>query len=309
MECEVMKLMILIGAVSRRVFCLRTSVIFCVFALLCSAYAEEPPRRIVSTAPNLTEILFELGLGKCVVGVSDFCNYPEEAKRKPKIGGFVDTSIEAILALRPDLVVLLESHAQGIRQLQSLNVPLLVVRDQSLADIQDAIEKIGSRCGAVEAARKILSRIEQHGSRGVTAATADASLAPRVLVCFGRLEQTGKPVSFYAGARGSLYDELVRLAGGRSAIVSSAPLYPQLSIEGIYATDPDIVIELTGAGDPGLSGNLTGDLSPLKPLRAVRNGHWHVVEGEWAVRPGPRIFQLIEPLKKAVSQWMDGGSK
>ncbi len=272
--------------------------------LMCShvCAVEDPPKRIVSTAPNLTEILFALGLGERVVGVSDFCDYPEEARSKPRIGGFVDTSIEAIVALRPDLVILLKSNGESIRQLKSLGVPTLEVRDESLADIRDAIESIGKRCAAVEAARSLIEHLDV-----LTGARKDGSGAgspfPRVLVCFGRIEQGGKPVSFYAGASGSLYDELTKLAGGQTAIAQTLPLYPLVSIEGLYTIDPDVVIELTGAGDPGTRGSLTGDLSPLTSLRAVKGGHWHLVEGEWAVRPGPRIFQLVEPIAAAVAKW------
>lgn len=284
-----------------------TSLLATVLVVLASAQGsravesdpERSPHRIVSTAPNLTEILFGLGLGDRIIGVSDFCTYPEEARRKPKIGGFVDTSIEAIVALKPDLVVLLESNGDSIRKLDALHVPTLVVRDESLADIREAVRRIGERCGAQAAAQRLLTEWDAL----VQAVPPREGAIPRVLVCFGRIESGGQPSSFYVGAVGSLYDELVALAGGQTAVPKGTTLYPQVSVEGMYAIDPDLVIELTGAGDPGFRGRLTGDLGALSALRAVREGHWRVVEGEWAVRPGPRILQLVEPIAREIQAW------
>ncbi|HEY8150601.1 MAG TPA: helical backbone metal receptor, partial [Vicinamibacteria bacterium] len=123
--------------------------------------AEGFPQRIVSTAPSLTETLFSLGVGDRVVGVTTWCRYPEEARSRPKIGGYSTPSMEAILALRPDLVVLAaEARSDVGRRLAELHVPTMAARLDSLRSIEDSIRQIALRLGVPERGEALATRIE-----------------------------------------------------------------------------------------------------------------------------------------------------
>lgn len=269
--------------------------------------ADEPPSRIVSTAPNLTEILFALGLGDRVVAVSDFCDFPPEAAALPRVGGFVDLSFEALVAARPDIVVLLESHAGVARRIDRLGIRTVLVNDESLDDILAAIRTIGVACGADARADALIERmrgrIDGIRERGREAA---GGARPRVLLCFGRNTRGGELSSVYAATEDSLFGELVLLAGGRPVPEDAAILYPQLSVEGIHALDPDIVVELSGSGDPAFAREIAPPGGVLESLGAVRRGQWHLVTGEWAVRPGPRILRLAGELSDLLGAWREG---
>src|SRR5882672_5930029 len=123
-----------------------------------------PPMRIVSLAPGVTEILFALGAGGAVVGVSQYCDYPPAATRLPKVGTFLTPNVEAIAALRPDLIIGpgLSSSRREVRTLEAMGYPTMTVDDNSLDRIEQSIALIGARTGAPEAARRLLSEIQAH---------------------------------------------------------------------------------------------------------------------------------------------------
>ncbi|UCH42937.1 MAG: ABC transporter substrate-binding protein, partial [Dehalococcoidales bacterium] len=116
---------------------------------------EEAPQRIVSHVPPITEILFALELDERVVGVSDFCDYPEEAKSKPSVGNYYNPSIESIVALDPDLV-LTDGHSESIQQLDNLGINYLVIDPKDIDDIFEDIELIGDVIGIADRARQLI---------------------------------------------------------------------------------------------------------------------------------------------------------
>ncbi len=120
--------------------------------------AAAPPMRIVSLAPGVTETLFALGEGGAVVGVSQYCDYPSAATLLPKVGTFLTPNVEAIAALRPDLIIGpgLSSSRREVRTLEAMGYPTMTVDDNSLDGIEQSIALIGARTGAQEAARRLL---------------------------------------------------------------------------------------------------------------------------------------------------------
>lgn len=255
--------------------------------------------RIVSLSPNLTEILFELGLGARVVGVTRFCDYPPGAARLPRVGGFFDASIEAIVFLAPDLVVLLPAHERVRDALEEVGIGCLEVGNETIGDILASISLIGARCGVSENAAAMRAELERRlvAVRELTAGVE----SPAVLVVVSR-DYLAAPAGVWAAGRGTFYDELLEAAGGRNVLVSGAPAYPQLSREGLLRLDPDVIIEIVADADKrGLSPDgIAGDWRALARLRAVAAGRVIVITRDHAAVPGPRFVQLLDEFVAAL---------
>jgi iron complex transport system substrate-binding protein len=258
----------------------------------------EVPKRIVSMAPSVTEVLYALELGPRTVGVTRFCDYPPEAKAKPKVGGFLDPNYEAIVALKPDLVVILTSHKNAVEHLKRLRLKTLVVRQECLADIDKSIVTIGEACGKQEEAKALLTDLRKR-IQNVRTKIAGRQ-APNVLVCVGRDLDGASLGSFYAAGRQNFYDEILTVVGATNVCASERIAYPQLSKEGLIRLDPDVILDVVGPPKKG-----TRDVEALRKqwlsirqVKAVKNGRVHVIVGTRAMRPGPRYALFLEDVAR-----------
>jgi len=225
--------------------------------------AGPPPLRIISTAPSVTELLYALGLGDRVVGVTTFCHYPPEVREKPKIGTYMYPNLETMLELRPDLVVILKEHTGLGERLRKVGLNVLELQHNSLAGIYESLRVLGKRAAVEAAAEKtvasIQSALEGIGSR--------AGNLPRRSVMFivGRTPGTIRDLMIVG--RGSFLNELIAIAGGRNLFSDSAAFYPKIGLEELYAGRPEVIIDMGDMSDtdqvteehkrsgrPGLSG-------------------------------------------------------
>jgi iron complex transport system substrate-binding protein len=257
-----------------------------------------PPARIVSMAPSTTEILFALGLGDKVIGVTRYCDYPEAAKNIAKVGGYVDPSYEAILALKPDMVILLTSHQDAERELTKLKIPTLTIPHETVSGIHEAIRRIGAACGVEEKAAAILDSLEQR-TEAVRKAVKDRP-KPRVLVCIGRDTESGQLVGMYFAGQNGFYDEIIEMAGGVNAYQDATVAYPQLSAEGVVQLNPDVIVDLASHINPEgkTATQIAAQWDALRSVSAVRDKRIHVVVGNHALRPGPRYAEFLEELAR-----------
>ena len=145
---------------------------------------DGPPRRIVSMAPSITETLFALGLGDRVVGTTSYCNHPPEAREKPRIGGFHDPNFEAVVALRPDLVVTLVEQQSARDALAILGIPVATVSHQTIDGILESIPALGDACGVQPRAEALAGELRARLAR-IARRTAGLR-RPRVLIVVGR---------------------------------------------------------------------------------------------------------------------------
>jgi iron complex transport system substrate-binding protein len=260
---------------------------------------KAPYHRIVSLSPNLTEILFAVGLGDRVVGVTRFCEYPPEAARLPRVGGYFDTNIEAVVALEPDLVVMLPVHESARSVLGRLDIECLTVGNETIQEILSSITAIGDRCGAADSATAVRARIERR-IETIRRLTADRR-RPSVLVVVSR-EYGSSLAGLCAAARGTFYDELVDAAGGRNVMDSPVPAYPELSLEGLLHLDPDVIIEIVPAAEARRLDmeSLMAGWRNSPGLRAVRDGRVTLLTGRYAAIPGPRLPLLLEEMTAAI---------
>ena len=219
----------------------------CVYAIALAAPAgAAAPMRIVSLAPSVTETLFALGAGREVVGVSQYCDYPPQARALPRVGTFLTPNLEAIIALRPTLVVGLElsSDVRQIRALNSMGYPVLLVSDDSLQQIETSIETVGARIDRQDEAHRLVAHIRME-----IAAVRErlANVKPeRALMLVGH-----QPI--VAVGAGTYLDELMRLARADNIVRDAGEQWPHLSMEFIIAMRPQVILDGSMGTDPSAS--------------------------------------------------------
>lgn len=260
--------------------------------LLCAAVPAAPPQRIVSTAPSLTEVLFALGLGPRVVGVTEFCRYPAEAARKPKIGTFLEPDFERILAQRPDLVLVVRNPVRLAERLSQLGLRTAEIPQDTVAEILASIVAVGRLAGAEPRARELAASIE----RGLADVRRRAEKLPRKRVLFLVGRSPGTLQGMVGVGPGTFVDELILMAGGVNVLAGSPMAYPRVSVEQILAADPDVILDMGDfahhEGKPlEAPEQFRAVWAPYRALRAVRENQVRQVAGEALIRPGPRVAE------------------
>jgi len=250
------------------------------------------PQRIVSTAPSVTEVLFDLGLGDRVVGVSTFCRYPPEAARLPKVGTFVNPNIEPILALKPDLVIIIKNPIRLAEKLESMQVRTLEVDQDTLAGIEDSIRKIGEAAGVADRAaalnRDIREKLDDIRRR--------VAGRPKRKIVFLVGRSPGELQGMVAVGRASYLTELMELAGGVNAFADAPGAYPKVSLEEMLARDPGVIVDMGEMADTaGVTDAQKLAVERLwgryPALSAVRASEVHAVADDIFVVPGPRVVE------------------
>lgn len=274
----------------------RAAVPLLAFALLsgCRPAARDDAgggaRRIVSTAPSVTEMLFALGLGDRVVGVSTFCHYPAEAAKRPKVGTFLNPAVEPILALRPDLVILIKNPTPLAERLGSLNVRVLEVDPTSLVEIETAIRRIGDAAGVPDRAGALIR--DMQAVLDEIRHRVEGREKRRMAFIVGR--SPGELQGMVAVGSGSYLTELIELAGGEN-VFADAPLpYPKVSLEEMLSRNPDVIVDM---GEMAETKGVTEaqkravvELWRRYPaLAAARTGRVFAVADDIFVVPGPRV--------------------
>jgi iron complex transport system substrate-binding protein len=264
------------------------------------AASAAPPQRIVSLAPSVTEVLFALGLGDRVVGVTSFCRYPPEAARLPQVGGYLDLNLEAIVGLEPDLVVLIQAHDAARARLEALGLPTIQVDQGDLDGILRSIDEIAARCGVAARGDQLVAAIR--GRLDAVERRVAGLPRPRTLAVVGREAGSGALATVWVAGTETFYDDVIRLAGGINAAAPSLVAYPEVSREGLLHIDPDVIVDLLADLDErGVAGEAAAaDWQEFSTLRAVRNSRVHLLEHELTVVPGPRVAELVEQMAQAL---------
>jgi ABC-type Fe3+-hydroxamate transport system substrate-binding protein len=259
------------------------------------------PKRIVSTAPSITETLFALGLGNAVVAVSQHCHYPPEAITRPKIGTYINPNVEAILALRPDLVILQEKTGQAAAQLQRVGVATLELQHGTLETVFSAITAAGRQCGVPDRAAKLNADIHArlNAIRGRTAGKPRRSL----VFIVGR--NPGTLDNLIAVGKGSYLNELIEIAGGVNALANTPLPYPKISLESMIGLNPEVLVDM---GDMAETTGVTEAhkrsvvalWSRYPSLKAVARHNVFAVASDIFVVPGPRVVDAVRRLARTL---------
>ena len=267
--------------------------------LLAPAPAEEGAPRLLSLAPSLTEMVFAIGAGDLLVGVTDHCRYPPEAADIAKIGGYQAPSLEAMFSLGPDLVLALEEHAPSLPALDSLGLAYETFDHRSLTGLLESLVRLGRLCQRPETAERLRSELAAGLSPPAGYRGEDA---PGLLFVIGREYGKGGIADAIAVGRDSLYDNLIAAVGCRNAYRGDLP-YPTLSGEGVALLNPDIIVEGVYAemGTALGSDDLRRDWLSLPHLAAVRNGRVYHIRSDYVFIPGIRLLLLKRDLAAIAS--------
>lgn len=250
------------------------------------------PQRIVSLVPATTEMLFAIGAGGRVAGVSSYGIYPPEAEKLPRLGGLLNPNVERLLALRPDLVVVYSTQAELRRQLEGGAIPTFLYVHRGLPDITETIRALGARIDAAAPADALANRIESE--LAAIRARVAGRPRPRTLLVIGREGGALRGV-LASGGYGFLHD-MVELAGGSDALADIARESVTMSTEMLLSRAPEVIIELHYGADLKLDriDSERAVWNRLESLPAVKTGRVHLLVGSEFVVPGPRIVAAAE---------------
>jgi iron complex transport system substrate-binding protein len=238
------------------------------------------PQRIISLAPSNTEILFALGLGDKVVGVTDYCDYPPEALDKEKVGGYANPDIEKIVALNPDLILAAYGTPMDvINSMVGLGLTVFGVKTTDLDDLLNDIGTVGKITGKEAEANALTSQMES-SIEAVTAQTSGLPQRPKVFYILWN-----DPL--WTAGSGTFIDELIEKAGGVN-ICQNITGYSEISLEYVLASDPKIIITSE------LSYDWAKSATELASTNASQTGRIYTCDDNLVQRPGPRLVDGLE---------------
>jgi len=244
-------------------------------------------RRVVSLTPALTEILFALDLGDRVVGVTDYCDTPPEARTRPKVGGYVNPSVEAVLALRPDLVVVSPGpgNRDAVQAMSRAGLKIAVIPAETLDETFHAIEAVGDAAGEPTRGRALVERLRAR----IDAVGRRVAGRPRVRVLF-----SVQVDPIIAAGRGTLPSQLVEAAGGINVV--EAERYPKLGVESVVQLAPEVVLQSRMDVAHGDGSAERTAWMRWSAIPAIARGRLVVLPDDASLRPGPRVADAVEQL-------------
>ena len=256
------------------------------------------PQRIVSLSPSNTEILFTLGLGDRVVGVTKYCNYPpevkelEDSKKIGIVGGYVDPDIEMILSMQPDLVLASEKHGSGaVSQLDREGIPAFIVDPHNLSGILHSIESVGKITGTEAKAADLCLQMQSR----IDAVSSSVASLPEKRVLYVVWHD---PVQ--TAAAGTFENEIIEKAGGVN-IFGDLSGYAQVDPEAIAVRNPEVIIACTGMGSGADKPLLWAETEPgLNQTSARKNGFIYQAQGDLITRTGPRVVDGLEAFARFI---------
>jgi ABC-type Fe3+-hydroxamate transport system substrate-binding protein len=273
--------------------------VFAAAAASCRSDKPAPSRsgaRIVSLSPGITDALYAIGAGSLVVARSDYCDYPPEVTRLPRVGTSITPNYEAIARLEPTLIVSEDNAATRRRELEAL-APTTLLKWLSLDEVVRGIRELGKLTARASRADALAERLERR--LGVRA----PETASKILLVIGSVTSRLDDIWFIQ--KNSLQGAALHAAGARNAVDEAVTGNPRLSLERLIALDPDAIIVLTlreGAGGAGLA-----PYRELTALRAVRENRLEIVPAPEAYVTGPRVLALVDRLIPVVERLKGGG--
>lgn len=249
---------------------------------------KQKPKKIVSLIPSNTEILFALGLGKEVKGVTAYDDYPKAAQKITKVVS-TEVDTEKVIAMKPDLVLGHESslnfQKDAYKQLEEAKIPLFVVKDaQTLQSAEKTIEQIGQLTGTTDKAKAVVQRMEKQKASLQTKA-AKQKKQPTVWIKISN--------DLYTAGDNTFMNEMLDLAGGKNIVTKKG--YPKYNEEQVIKADPDVIITTYPNAKQEIAKR-----KAWKNIRAVKDGRIYSLDADELSRPGPRLIDGAEEIYQAI---------
>ena len=255
-----------------------------------------PCSRIISTAPSITETLFELGYGDRIVGVTDDCLFPEEVAGIDKIGRVLNVNVEKVLSLKPDVVMVIDAGEELKQKMETLGLNVLSFDHSTISGFIDSLPVIASKCGmdrdignVVNEYKKVLKPVETDGKK------------QKVMFVVGRDYHSGSVKDVYLAGSDGFYSEIIK-AGGLENVYKGSLTYPKIQIEGIIAMNPDIIVDIitTKQFSAEDEKELKSVWKKLKDVKAVKENKVFIVNKNYWSIPGPRFVKILGELRSMV---------
>jgi len=249
-------------------------------------------QRIVSLAPNITEILFALGLDDRIIGVTKHCNYPNEALKKTSVGSYIDLNIEKILALKPDLVIATaDGNEKGsVERLAAFKIPVLITNPKNLDEVFEAVKIIGHITKKENRAKNLIRSLKKRSNRVIQACLPLSH--PRVFLQINEhpLITVGKD---------TFHNSLIKQAGGINISGKESIKYPKYSLEQVLRSNPEVI--LITSMERGVAAERKKERwRQWNQLQAVKLGRIYILDSDLLDRPSPRLVDGLEALARAI---------
>ena len=250
----------------------------------------QPAQRIISLTPHITELLFAIGAGNRIVGAVDYSDYPEAAKRIPRIGGYANLDLEAIVALKPDLVIAWESgnSAAHIAKLRQLHVPIYTTQANRIEEVATTLERLGTLSGNTDSARKVATQFRTR----LSALKEKYSSRPKVRTFYQIWKD---PLMTVGGLQ--VISNLIQLCGGENVFASLQTMAPQVSVEAVIAANPNAII---ASGMDESRPEWLDDWKRWPKINAVARDNLFFIPPDLVQRHTPRILDGAERLCTAL---------
>lgn len=254
-------------------------------------FLAKAPSRVVSIAPSITEILYAIGAGDQVAGVTEFCDHPAEARSKPKVG-YSNPNLEALIALQPDLVLAPKEflRADVLARLEQLKIATFILDAKTIEDIPSHIQTIGRMLDRSAVADRLATDMRRHIADVRT--RTEGLPRPRLLYVLNS-------APLITVGPGSFIHRLIELAGGANIAGRASSPYPRLNMEEVLKEDPELIVFPIGAAD-SVPESDQQQWRRWTTLSAVKQGRFHRIDADLLNRPGPRIVDGLDALARFI---------
>ena len=249
-----------------------------------------PPKKIISLAPNVTEILFSLGLDQEIVGVSIHCNFPEKVQSKVRVGSYISLDFEKIVSLKPDLIIATGAGntRDMVDRLERLGFPTYVIFPKNVEDVTRSVGHLSQLVGREKEGEEIIQEMKRRRERVVELTLGLPR--PRVFL------QIGEAPIVTVG-KNSFADDLIRLAGGDNVAGNEKEMYPRFGMEEILKRSPEVIL-ISSMNPRGNYQKVLQEWSRWKTIPAVKNGQIYLIDSDLIDRPSPRIIEGLEEMAR-----------
>ena len=246
---------------------------------------------MVSLTPSASEIVAALGAGDLLVGVDDYSTYPPEVAKLPKVGTFLQPNLEAVMRLRPTLVIADDVHGPFEQRLADAGIDAVECPMHELGDVRTSLTRVGVKLGRAEAAGKAVAAIDRAIEDAAARRRTRTGARPRVLAVIDH--EPGGLGGLVVAGPGSWLDELLAIEGADNAMVGAGARYPKISSEEVLRAQPTLIIDTAFAADPATEASLWRDLA----IPAVSSGRIVVAKEPYLIAPSPRVAEALAQLE------------